>query len=132
MTAALPAELREAVIREYVGGMGLSAVCRKYGVSDTTVSRWIEEDESIELRGRDRNAIGAPGLILPDHPTDADIPTIAGWLPSGSPHWRIVASWQFVGAVRVRFLFPTAAGAVGVVMPTPKGAQIRRAAQARS
>ena len=72
-----------------------------------------------------RNAIGAQELILPDHPTDADIPDIPGWLPSGSPHWRIVASWQFAGAVKVRLFFPTASGAGGVVMPAAKGAQSR-------
>ena len=128
MTAALPAEVREAVIREYyAGGRRISDICRKYGVGNTTVDRWIEKDESIGLRGRDRNIIGAPELVLPDHPTDADIPDGPGWLPSGSPHWRIVASWQFAGAVKVRLLFPTASGAGGVVMPTAKGAQIRRA-----
>ena len=46
---------------------------------------------------------------------------------SDLPHWRIVASWQFAGAVKVRLLFPTSSGAGGVVMPTAKGAQIRRA-----
>jgi hypothetical protein len=125
LTDAFPAEVRAAVIRDYAGGLRISDICRKYGVANTTVDRWIEKDKSIGLRGRDRNAIGAQELILPDHPTDADIPDIPGWLPSGSPHWRIVASWQFAGAVKVRLFFPTASGAGGVVMPTAKGAQIR-------